>query len=690
MKNQNKISAILKFIVLLIVVALLFVLGRETGIADKINVSSIQDWVNGFGVWAPIAYVAAYVLGSVIFLPGTIFTLAAGVLFGTLQGFFLVLIAATLGATVSFVITRFFGTSFVTKIVEKKFQSVFKLNKRLATRGFATVLFLRLIPLFPFNGLNFALGLTRVRIRDYILATFVGIMPGSFVLVYLGESAAALSPIKIAIALALFVVLLVIINIVKRFSSMHEENEFDIIVIGAGSGGLGMASFMNTAGFKVLLVETSDHNIGGDCLNYGCIPSKAFIHITQGIRTGKSVSKFGVDQQGQPDIKKIMHYVREKQGVVREKENASYLRKKGIHVELGFATFSGDKSVKVNDKEFIGKRIVIATGSRPRRLDIPGVEKVDVFNNESIFSIDYLPKKLLVIGGGPIGVEMAQAFRNLGSEVSILQRADRLTEKEAPDISDVLEQQFTKSGIKVLTGHQLKSFSSSNKAVIIDNNDKTSEVEFDAVFVAIGRTINIDKLEIEKAGIVAKDGKLVIDDYLRTTNKRVYAVGDAAGRHMFSHAAELHVRTVAHNFFSPFKKKLNVDHFSWVTFTDPEIATFGLNEDELKKRDIAFEVLEKTFQEDDRAIVDEYRDALVRLYVGKKQEILGGTMIAPGAGEIIQELILANTAGITAKELFEKIYPYPTAGRINQKTLQPLFSSKLTPRNKKILRLLYG
>jgi pyruvate/2-oxoglutarate dehydrogenase complex dihydrolipoamide dehydrogenase (E3) component len=471
---------------------------------------------------------------------------------------------------------------------------------------------------------------------------------------------------------------------------MQKENHFDIIVIGAGSGGLNIAGFMNRAGFRVLLIDKSGEHIGGDCLNFGCVPSKALIHVARTVYEARRASEFGVRMEGAVDWKKVREYIKEKQDIIRAHENAEWFREKGMTVVLGKAEFSSRNSVKVDGTEYFAKKIVIATGSRPRILTGQGIEKVRrVLNNENIFGMDDLPRKLLVIGAGPIGMEIAQSLRFLGSEVIVSERSNAILGKEDPEMSGVVLEEMKKQGIGFRFNSVLKEFVSETEAVFTDTSGVEEKISFDAVFIGIGRVLNTEGLALEKAGIEIKDGKIIADEYLRTTNNNVLLCGDIAGGFQFTHAAEMHAGVILNNFFSPFKKQFASEHISWVIYTTPEVASFGLWEAELKKRGIKYAVLESDFSEDDRAITDGYQYGKAKIFISPKGKILGGTMAAPNAGELIQELILANSAGLSIKNIFNKTYPYPTAARINKRLASGYFAGKLTEFNKKLLRWLY-
>lgn len=472
---------------------------------------------------------------------------------------------------------------------------------------------------------------------------------------------------------------------------MNKENCFDIIVIGAGSGGLNIAGFMNRAGFRVLLVEKDDARIGGDCLNFGCVPSKALIHVARTVYEAKQASRFGLTMQGSVDWNTVRSYIKEKQEIFREHESAEWFRTKGMTVALGDARFESRNSISVNGIIYSAKKIVLATGSRPRPLIGQGIERVTrVLNNENIFTMETLPKRLLVIGGGPIGIEIAQSLQFLGSEVTVAEQSTQILGKEDPEITAILTEQMKKNGVTFHFESTLKEFVSGTEALFTCKNGTDIRVTFDAVFVGIGRVLNTEGLALEKAGIeVDERGKIKVDPYLRTTNTRVFLCGDIAGNYQFTHAAEMHAGVILKNFFTPFKKKFSGDHISWTTYTFPEVASFGIQESELVKRNTPYTLLVTDFTEDDRAITDEYQYGKMKLFISNSNTILGGTMIAPNAGELIQELTLANVAELKIDELFNKTYAYPTATRINKRIIGVHIAKKLTPLAKKILRILY-
>lgn len=471
---------------------------------------------------------------------------------------------------------------------------------------------------------------------------------------------------------------------------MKDSNYFDIIVIGAGSGGLNVSSFMAKAGFGVLLIDRQEQAIGGDCLNFGCVPSKALIHVAREIYAARSAGRFGLSVSGTTDIVKVTGYIKEKQTIIRQDENSEALGKKGITVKLGEAKFADPDSITLNGEIYRSKKIVLAAGSRPRRLLIPGIERVkNIFSNENIFDISFLPQHLVVIGNGPIGLEIGQAFFYLGSQVTIISRGDGILDKEDPEMSDLLMKHLKELGMGFELNVEPIRFEGEDSLILRDSEKKEKPVKFDAVLVAIGRELNTGGLDLERAGVKLNGSRLEIDKYLRTTNKNILAIGDIAGLHQFTHAAELHASVILKNLFSPVRKPLNSDRMNWVTFTDPELATFGLSEKEIINRGMQYSVIKRNFATEDRAIIDEATGGLLKIFISKSGEILGGSMLAKNAGEMVQELILAQSAGLKLNALFKKIYPYPVASRVNRKAASEFMAGQLTNLAKKLLRILY-
>lgn len=485
---------------------------------------------------------------------------------------------------------------------------------------------------------------------------------------------------------------------------------YDLIVIGAGSGGLNTAAFMNKAGFKVLLIDKTDKNIGGDCLNTGCIPSKALLYAAKTINSAKKAKAFGIQTSGKPNLKAALSYVVKQQDLIREHENAAWFRNLGMDVVLGEAIFVNKNTVSVNGTSYSSRRILLATGTKPRMLDTKGIELAKPLTNETVFLLKETPKNFVIIGGGAIGCELSQAFARFGSKVTLIQRSERLLPNEDPVMSEAMLELLKKEGVEVLLNTEPKEFTkntltirtssnssnlpnSSNPSSSLDSSKKSKEktLRFDKVLVAAGRIPNLN-LNLESAGIKTHNGRLVLNERLQTTNKNVFAAGDIANGPMFTHTAEVHAGILIRNFFSPIKQKVSYDKFAWVTYTDPELATFGLSQHELEKRNILFERIDIDHAEDDRTIVESGAGKSI-LFVGLKGEqkgkILGGSILADSAGEIAQELILAMTRNLSLNALLNKVYPYPTRSRVNKRIVGVHLGKQLTPKVTKLFRFLY-
>lgn len=479
------------------------------------------------------------------------------------------------------------------------------------------------------------------------------------------------------------------------------------------------------------LIDKTEKNFGGDCLNYGCVPSKALLHIASLFAGGKAAEDFGLQTSGKADFKKVMEYVHARQNVIRPNETPEHFRKEyGTDAIVGTAMLTGKNEVTVNGKKLTAPRIVLATGSVPRQLDLPGVDAVIQWDNESVFwELDELPDHLLIVGGGPISCELAQAFVRLGSQVTLLVRGNRILEKDPQKMGEILAEKLRSEGVDIRFQTEISEFTDANTAVIkgqgipqvattvaeafageehgsITGPEEAGEdagamrrtyamsVTFSHLLVAIGRKVRTADLGLEQAGVKVEKGKIVTDDRYRTTNPAIFAIGDAFGQEQFSHGAEFHNTQLWNNLLSPLKKKHNLDKFTWVTFTDPEIASFGMTPERLKEKGIDFETVNLSLEDDDRAIAADYRNGHLIVYLSKGWwgggKVLGGCLAAPAAGEMIQELHFLQFKGMKYSALTNKIYAYPVGSRIVQKGARKGASDLLTSGPlPKVLRTMY-
>ncbi|WP_394748135.1 dihydrolipoyl dehydrogenase family protein [Spongiimicrobium salis] len=472
--------------------------------------------------------------------------------------------------------------------------------------------------------------------------------------------------------------------------------KYDVIVIGAGSAGLGNSGVANMLGLKTLMIEKNENNFGGDCTNFGCVPSKALIHLAHQFHQAKLAQPFGLKVDGKADMGKILDHIHSLQDHIKATEDAAALRAKGIDVVIGEARFISKEVIQVGDARFSAKLILLCTGSSPRKIQIEGMDTVAVYTNETVFfDCRELPEHFVVIGGGPIGCELGQAFSRFGSKVTIVNRGDRLLKNEPEKVSRILEEVFEKEGITTLNNAQVMAFKD-GKALVQAKTGEQIEVPCDATLVSIGRVVNTKGMDLEKGGVALTErGKIQVNDYLQSTNKKVYVVGDAAGSYMFSHGAEKMVIQLWRNLLIPlFRKKNSWANLSWVTFTDPQVAHFGLVEKQLQDQGVAHYRQDQNFEHDDRAILQDYTYGHVSLWfdgnknIGRKR-LLSGSMIAPQAGELMQEMELAKHAKIPARTLESRVYPYPVATRINQKAIRGLMAGTRTGWKLKAARTLF-
>jgi pyruvate/2-oxoglutarate dehydrogenase complex dihydrolipoamide dehydrogenase (E3) component len=467
--------------------------------------------------------------------------------------------------------------------------------------------------------------------------------------------------------------------------------KYDVIVIGAGSGGLGCSGVANEIGLNTLLIEKNENHFGGDCTNFGCVPSKALIHVANEFHSAQMATRFGLETKGKADMSKVLDYIHEKQEIIKGEEDGDALRKQGIDVVIGTAKFYDKNTIQVGEDKYTARKIFLCTGSSPRTIDIEGMDSMPIYTNENIFfDLKELPDHFIVIGGGPIGCELGQALSRLGSKVTIVNRGERILRNDPERVSIILQEQFEKEGIQVLNDSSVEKFEN-GKAYISTKGKDTYPITCNAVLLAIGRIVNTESMDLDKGGIVVTDkGKIKVNPYLQTTNPKVYAVGDSAGTYMFSHGAEKMVRMLWRNLLIPvFKQKDNMRDLSWVTFTDPQIAHFGWTEKQLQENGVDYYRQDQSLGHDDRAIIQEYTYGHLSIWMENKsnignRKILSATLIAPDAGEIIQELQLAKHAHVPIKKINNRVYPYPVQSRINQKTIRGTMNATLTDFKKRM------
>ncbi|HEX7968898.1 MAG TPA: FAD-dependent oxidoreductase [Stellaceae bacterium] len=472
---------------------------------------------------------------------------------------------------------------------------------------------------------------------------------------------------------------------------MTERIDADVCVIGAGSGGLSIAAGASQLGMKTVLIERG--KMGGDCLNYGCVPSKALLAAAKRVKAARLDGAFGLsDTPPSVDFPAVMRHVHEVIAAIAPNDSVERFEGLGVRVIKADARFAGAREVAAGDHHIRARRIVIGTGSTPMVPPIPGLKDVPFLTNETVFENRALPEHLIVIGGGPIGMEMAQAHRLLGARVTVLEVA-RVLAKDDPELARLLVQRLIADGVAIEEGVKIRRVERTGAriAVVIEDGAGERRIEGSHLLVAAGRRANLAGLDLDKAGIaVDARGALVVDRRLRTTNRRVYAAGDAAGGPQFTHIAGYHAGIVIRNALFRLPAKVDYRALPWVTYTDPELAQIGMTEAEaLAAHGADVRVLRWPFHENDRAQTEREIHGVVKVLARRNGRVLGASMVGPHAGELIQLWGLAISAGVKLSTVAGFIAPYPTLGEVNKRAAGSFYTPKLySERTRRIVRFL--
>ena len=472
---------------------------------------------------------------------------------------------------------------------------------------------------------------------------------------------------------------------------MSAAIDADICVIGAGSGGLSVAAGASQLGMKTVLIERG--RMGGDCLNFGCVPSKSLLAAAKRVRLAHDNPAFGLG--GAPpavDFPRVMSHVHAVIAAIAPHDSVERFTGMGVEVVAAAARFAGPREVLAGNRAVRARRIVIATGSSPSLPPIPGLKDVPFLTNETVFENRVLPEHLIVIGGGPIGLEMAQAHRLLGARVSVLEAAKVLA-KDDPELASLLVERLKADGIAIAEGAKIRRIegAAGRIAVVLEEGAGERHIEGTHLLVAAGRRPNLDGLDLEKAGIATDGhGRLVVDRRLRTTNRRVFAVGDAAGGPQFTHVAGYHAAIFIRNALFRLPAKVDYRALPWVTYTEPELAQVGMTEAEAleaHRGDVA--VLRWSFHENDRAQAERETHGLVKVIARRNGRVLGASIVGAHAGELIQSWGLAISGGLKLGKIAGMIAPYPTLGEVSKRAAGSFFTPKLfSDRTRRLVRLL--
>ena len=466
---------------------------------------------------------------------------------------------------------------------------------------------------------------------------------------------------------------------------------YDAVIIGAGTTGLVAASGVAGLGGNVALIERN--LMGGDCLNVGCVPSKALIRSARAAAALKNTSEFGIElnEPGQVDFPKVMERLRGLRSRISPNDSAERFSSKGVDIFFGDAKFSARDCITVDGIELKFRKAVIAAGASAFVPPIEGIDQVEYLTNETLFNLTELPETIVIVGGGPIGCEMAQSFARLGSHVILVEMGDRIMPRDDRQASELMMDVFKREGVDLRTGTSLirLEHTDGSSFACFKNEAGESKVKFDAVLIAVGRKKNVDGLDLEHAGVDSDPRKgIIIDDHFRTSNPKIFAAGDIASRFQFTHAADAMARSVIVNAFFFGRARHSKLIIPWTTYTSPEVAGVGLSKEAAEEQDIPAEEITISFADVDRAILDGEDEGFLKVVYGRKGKILSATIVAQHAGDMIGEVVLAMQHGITLGKIASVIHPYPTQGEALKRAGDEYRRTLLKPGTAKILKWL--
>ena len=468
----------------------------------------------------------------------------------------------------------------------------------------------------------------------------------------------------------------------------------DVVIVGGGAGGLSAASGCVQLGLKTALIEKE--LMGGDCLYYGCVPSKTLIKSARVYRQASEFKKYGLPEVTlpKPDLGQVMDRVQSVITAIEPHDSPERYRDMGVEVLFGDPEFISPHEIKVDEKTTVSsKKIILATGSSPMVLPIPGLEEAGYITNMNIFTLRELPDHLITIGAGPIGVEMSQSFLRLGSKVTILDFADHVLPREDADVAEIIQKKLIDEGAEVVMGAAVKSVEANgaSKTVTYTQNGKEGTVTGDTILLAAGRRGNTDTLGLDRVGIKTENSFILTDSHLKTSQKHVLAIGDCNGKYLFTHVAGTEGSLAVRNVALKLPVTMDYEAVPWCTYCDPEVASIGLNETRARERGIEYRVVESGFNDVDRALAEAATEGKVKILIDKKERIIGTQIVGAHAGELIISSIHAIRKKFKLMDLLSPIYPYPVLGEIQKKAAGAFLGKKLfNPKVRKILRTIFG
>lgn len=477
----------------------------------------------------------------------------------------------------------------------------------------------------------------------------------------------------------------------KLLNNVHPEDwdnpepvdNYNLVVIGAGTAGLVTAAGAAGLGAKVALIER--RFMGGDCLNFGCVPSKSLIASAR----KNKILLHNAESLGENNFSNAMQRMREKRARISSHDSAARFQDKGVDVFLGAGNFTSEKTIEVDGQTLNFNKAVIATGGRPRKLELPGLKQDDYYTNETIFSLTEKPDRMAIIGAGPIGCELAQTFQNLGVNVTIIQRSSQILTKEDPDAAEIVYNSLLNDGVDIELNSKLSKLKKdgNNKILVYERDGKKIKCVVDVILVGIGRVPNIESLDLEQAGVEYNPSGIKVNDRLQTSNKKIYAAGDCCMKYKFTHAADAAARIVIANALFFGRQKLSDLVIPWCTYMEPEIAHVGLYPKEAKAKGIKIDTYQESFENVDRAVTDGEEEGLIKVHTKKGSDnILGATIVAGNAGDMISEITTAIVGDLGLGTLSNVIHPYPTQAEAIKKIADAYNRTRLTPLISKFLK----
>ena len=646
------------------------------------GIGELRQWYEQNPRLAGLIYFVFYVTVTGLSVPGSaVMTLAGAALFGFWYALVLVSFGSSIGATLAFLVSRTLLRDWVQGRFGRQMRSV---NQGFEKDGSFYLLTLRLVPIFPFFLINLVMGLLPIRTWRYYWVSQLGMFPATVVFVNAGTQLGQLeslggiisAPILASFALLGVFPLLAkwLVGYLQNRRSLAEwerPRTFDanLIVIGAGSAGLVASLIAATVKANVTLVERD--RMGGDCLNTGCVPSKALIRSARIADYARRAEEFGlapVDVEVR--FPEVMARVRSIVRAIEPHDSVERFTSLGVDCVSGEARIISPWQVEVDGRVISARNIVIASGGRPRVPDIPGLSEVGYLTSDTLWDLVELPPRLLVLGAGPIGCELAQAFARLGSEVTLVTHASRVLPREDEEVSALVEAGFQESGIRVFTGLEPQRFEVGENGGLCYTAGSDEALVFDRLLLAVGRSANTEGLGLEELGInTNRAGHVEVDAFLRTAVPTIYAAGDVAGPYLFTHMASHQAWYASVNALFGRFRKFRVDYsvVPWATFTDPEVARVGFNEQEATARGVPFEITRYDISDLDRAIADGEAEGFVKVLTRKGSDrILGATIVGYHAAELINEFVLAMKHGIGLNKILGTIHIYPTLSESNK------------------------